>query len=313
MKTLRTVIHEEQFNIVSPEMEKHQKCIDNGPGNVTLMYYLLQYYQLPTTFERTVYTTQSLQSDFLEMAIRHFRSHRERCSGSTYWQINDTYPAISWATLDYYGRWKGAHYVVKRSYSKVISYVEIGADRAARLYVSSDETKPLKLTCKLELIEQGKGELHTECREITAEPLTSSCVVSFKIPEMEELRSRECYLHYEIECDGEVIDSGNRLLERPKKFHFLDPHLIFYVEEWEEEKRKLTEKQFKITVNAQQFARRVGIEFTDTDVILSDNYFDLLPGESKTVWGEEIRSEKEVNQKTLSEEIYLTSNYDVAK
>ena len=313
MKTLRTVIHEEQFNIVSPEMEKHQKCIDNGPGNVTLMYYLLQYYQLPTTFERTVYTTQSLQSDFLEMAIRHFRSHRERCSGSTYWQINDTYPTISWATLDYYGRWKGAHYVVKRSYGKVISYVEIGADRAARLYVSSDETKPLKLTCKLELIEQGKGELHTECREITAEPLTSSCVVSFKIPEMEELRSREGYLHYEIECDGEVIDSGNRLLERPKKFHFLDPHLIFYVEEWEEEKRKLTEKQFKITVNAQQFARRVGIEFTDTDVILSDNYFDLLPGESKTVWVEEIRSEKEVNQKTLSEEIYLTSNYDVAK
>ena len=55
------------------------------------------------------------------------------------------------------------------------------------------------------------------------------------------------------------------------------------------------------------------IEFTDADVILSDNYFDLLPGESKTVWVEEIRSEKEVNQKTLSEEIVLTSNYDVAK
>ena len=73
MKTLRTVIHENQFNIVSPEMEKHQKCIDNGPGNVTLMYYLLQYYQLPATFERTVYATQSLQSDFLEMAIRHFQ------------------------------------------------------------------------------------------------------------------------------------------------------------------------------------------------------------------------------------------------
>ena len=51
----------------------------------------------------------------------------------------------------------------------------------------------------------------------------------------------------------------------------------------------------------------------NTDVILSDNYFDLLPGESKTVWVEEIRSEKEINQKTLSEEIVLTSNYDVAK
>ena len=321
MKTLRTVIHEDQFNIVSPEMEKHQKCIDNGPGNVTLMYYLLQYYQLPATFEQTVYATQSQQSDFLEMAIRHFRSHRERCSGSTYWQINDTYPAISWATLDYYGRWKGAHYVVKRSYGKVISYVETGADRVARLYVSSDETRPLKLTCRLELIEQGKGVLHTECREISAEPLTSTCVAAFKIQEMKELRSRECYLHYEIQCEEEVIDSGNRLLERPKKFHFLDPHLTSYVEETEEQERadegiageNRVKKQFRIIVKAQQFARRVGIEFMDTDVILSDNYFDLLPGESKTVWVEEIRSEKEVNQKTLSEEIVLTSNYDVAK
>ena len=339
MKTLRTVIHEDQLNIVSPEMEKHQKCIDNGPGNVTLMYYLLQYYQLPTTFERTIYVTQSLQSDFLEMAIRHFRSHRERCSGSTYWQINDTYPTISWATLDYYGRWKGAHYVVKRSYGKVISYVETGADRVARLYVSSDETRSLKITCRLELIEQGKEALHTECREVTAEPLTSTCVASFKIPEMKELRSRECYLHYEIQCEGEAIDSGNRLLERPKKFHFLDPHLTVCVEDQvivgegrgkiegriceinTEEKtddktgdvRKLTAKQFKITVKAQQFARRVGIEFVDTDVILSDNYFDLLPGETKTVWIEEIRSGKEVNQKILSEEIVLTSNYDVAK
>ena len=321
MKTLRTVIHENQFNIVSPEMEKHQKCIDNGPGNVTLMYYLLQYYQLPATFERTVYATQSLQSDFLEMAIRHFRSHRERCAGSTYWQINDTYPTISWATLDYYGRWKGAHYVVKRSYGKVISYVETGADRVARLYVSSDETRPLKLTCRLELIEQGKGVLHTECREISAEPLASTCVAAFKIQEMKELHSRECYLHYEIQCEEEVIDSGNRLLERPKKFHFLDPHLTSYVEETEEQERadegktgeSRVKKQFRITVKAQQFARRVAIEFTDADVILSDNYFDLLPGESKTVWVEEIRSEKEVNQKTLSEEIVLTSNYDVAK
>lgn len=246
------------------------------------------------------------------------RSHRERCAGSTYWQINDTYPTISWATLDYYGRWKGAHYVVKRSYGKVISYVETGADRMARLYVSSDETRPLKLTCRLELIEQGKGVLHTECREISAEPLASTCVAAFKIQEMKELHSRECYLHYEIQCEEEVIDSGNRLLERPKKFHFLDPHLTSYVEEQERaDEGKAGEnrvkKQFRITVKAQQFARRVAIEFTDTDVILSDNYFDLLPGESKTVWVEEIRSEKEINQKTLSEEIVLTSNYDVAK
>ena len=299
MKTLKTVIHEDQFNIVSPEMEKHQKCIDNGPGNVTLMYYLLQYYQLPSNFEGMVYATQSLQSDFLEMAIRHFRSHRERCSGSTYWQINDTYPTISWSTLDYYVRWKGAHYVVKRSYGQLISYVEIGEDHRARLYVSSDATMSMPLNYKIELIDQEKGVLHSENRDIVAEPLTSACVTAFRMPEMTEESRRNCYIHYEISRNSEILDSGNRLLERPKKFHFLNPELNYAI------------VGFKIVVSASQFARRVGIEFEDLDVILSDNYFDLLPGEVKTIWVQEVRSHQSASGRRLAESIRLTSNYDI--
>lgn len=44
--------------------------------------------------------------------------------GSTYWQVNDTYLTMSLATIDYYGRWKGAHYIVKRSYQPFIAYAE---------------------------------------------------------------------------------------------------------------------------------------------------------------------------------------------
>lgn len=55
-----------------------------------------------------------------------------------------------------------------------------------------------------------------------------------------------------------------------------------------------------------------GIEFTDADVILSDNYFDLLPGESRTVWVEEIRSGGTMDAKTLAAQIYLRSNYDIS-
>ena len=99
----------------------HQKC---SIGNLTMMHYLLIYYLNPTDFNMLIYTTQCLQGDYQEMAIRHLRSHRERCAGSTYWQVNDTYPTMSWATIDYYGRWKGAHYIVKRSYQPFIAYAE---------------------------------------------------------------------------------------------------------------------------------------------------------------------------------------------
>ena len=74
-KTLETVIDRDQFNIVSPQMEMHQKC---DQGNLTLMHYLLRYYQNPSDFDTLIYATQSLQGDYLDMAIRHLRSHRER-------------------------------------------------------------------------------------------------------------------------------------------------------------------------------------------------------------------------------------------
>ena len=303
MKTLRTVISEDQFNIVSPEMEKHQKCTDNGPGNVTLMYYLLSYYQCPKNFEMNVYTTQSLQADFLEMAVRHFRSHRERCSGSTYWQVNDIYPTISWATIDYYGRWKGAHYVVKRSYGQIISYVEIGEDKTAGLYISSDNTEEVKVTYKIELIEQGKESLYIEQEEITVMPQASVKVTEFKIPELDDLRKRNCYIHYEVNIGDKCVDSANRLLEKPKKFNFVDPELEVTVQE--------EDGKTGITVKSHHFARRVGIDFLKTDVILSDNYFDLLPQESKTVWVEDIRSVENVDIDTLRSEIFIISNYDI--
>ena len=42
-------------------------------------------------------------------------------------------------------------------------------------------------------------------------------------------------------------------------------------------------KDYTITLQSPQLARSVYISFGDLDVESSDNYFDLLPGESATV------------------------------
>src|ERR1700754_2522800 len=34
--------------------------------------------------------------------------------GTLFWQINDTYPVASWASLDYGGQWKLLQYMAKR-------------------------------------------------------------------------------------------------------------------------------------------------------------------------------------------------------
>lgn len=300
-KTLETVIDRDQFNIVSPQMEMHQKC---DQGNLTLMHYLLRYYQNPSDFDTLIYATQSLQGDYLDMAIRHLRSHRERCAGSTYWQINDTYPTLSWATIDYYGRWKGSQYIVKRSYGNVISYVEMDEyTNSAVFYVSGELLRDKEVTVTAQLIDQEEGVLEEREVRLLLPALSSVEAARIRLPERELFADRERYLHYDVCVDGEIVDEGNRLLVAPKQFHFRDPKIQMSVGEKDDMKC--------LTIRSEAFARRVAIDFKDMDVILSDNYFDLQPGQEKTVVIEGIRSGGCPSVEELQNSIQLYSNIDI--
>lgn len=300
-KTLETVIDKDQFNIVSPQMEMHQKC---ALGNLTLMYYLLRYYQNPSDFDTLIYATQSLQGDYLEMAIRHLRSHRERCAGSTYWQINDTYPTLSWATIDYFGRWKGSQYIVKRSYRNVISYAELDEyTNSAIFYVSGELLEEKEVTFTAQLVDQVEGILEERKVRILLPALSSVEAARIRLPERELCSDREKYLHYSVCIDGEIVDEGNRLLSVPKQFRFRDPKLQVIVSEKDGTKY--------LTVRAQAFARRVAVDFQDIDVILSDNYFDLQPGEEKAIRIEEVRSGGSPTVEELQESIQVYSNINI--
>ena len=40
--------------------------------------------------------------------------------GAIYWQLNDIWPVASWASLDYYYRWKALQYYAKRFFAPVM-------------------------------------------------------------------------------------------------------------------------------------------------------------------------------------------------
>ena len=71
--------------------------------------------------------------------------------------------------------------------------------------------------------------------------------------------------------------------------------------------------KIQITVTAQEFARRVGLEFKEDDVIFSDNFFNLLPGESRVITVEEVRSAGTVDAKTVEEDLIVWSNYRIGR
>ena len=113
LKTVESFTEEKDRNIFSRVMENHQK---NPAANGKILYYLSENFRYPENFRKLLYVSQILQGMAMKYGVDHWRRHRGRCMGTLYWQINDNWPVASWASIDYFGRWKALHYMAKKFY-----------------------------------------------------------------------------------------------------------------------------------------------------------------------------------------------------
>ena len=119
METVRSFTEEEDRNIFSYVMEMHQR---NSGANGKILQYLSATYRYPTSFETLLYASQLLQADAIRYGVEHLRRNRDknRCMGAVYWQLNDIWPVASWASIDWYNRWKALHYAAVRFFAPVL-------------------------------------------------------------------------------------------------------------------------------------------------------------------------------------------------
>jgi beta-mannosidase len=128
------------WNLGSPMMDHHQKCF---VGNARILYYMAQHFRLPMDFESIIYLSQIQHAEAMRVGVEHWRRERARCSGALYWQLNDCWPVSSWASIDYFGRWKALHYVSRRFYAPVLLACSV---EAGGVEVSVTNDRPAALT-----------------------------------------------------------------------------------------------------------------------------------------------------------------------
>ncbi|MDY6314205.1 MAG: hypothetical protein SPL89_03410 [Clostridia bacterium] len=104
-------------NIFSRTMEMHQRCVG---ANKKILTYLADTFKYPGDFGTLLYASQLLQAEAMRYCVEHLRRNRGRCMGALYWQLNDIWPVASWASIDYYGRYKALQYAAKRFFAPVI-------------------------------------------------------------------------------------------------------------------------------------------------------------------------------------------------
>ncbi len=273
LKTVQSFANPEECNPFSPVMEAHQK---DPSGNAKILYYISQSFRYPRDFDSLLYVSQLAQAEGIRCGVEHLRRLRGRCMGTVYWQLNDCWPAPSWSSIDYFGRWKVLQYEARRFYAPVlVSALEKGTKVA--LSVTNDTGNSVSGILSWELRTQ-EGEKKTAGSLKITVPAFASRQCSeadFEKYLPTEKDRRSSYLRYGLASGGKPAGGGTVLFVPPKYFSFTNPHLrVSAVEE---------KDRFLVKISAQAFARFVELDLKDADAVFSDNYFDLSAGEEREI------------------------------
>jgi len=291
-------------SLFNPILLVHQK---HPIGNELISEYMERDYPVPSSFGDFIYVSQLLQARGMRMAFEAHRRAMPRTMGTLYWQLNDTWPVVSWSGRDYFGGWKALHYAARDAFAPILLSPFLNGD-TVEVWGVSDLLEPVEGTLILKLLSFRGMTLWEAPVSATLSPGTSRLLWSMP---MEELLQGS--------NPADVVLAANLDGQREALFYFLPPKgLALEVPaiqmEWEQ-----GEGEILLTLSSDVLAKDVYLIARNTEEVegpatgaphppipfFSDNFFDLLPGQIKTVritTGETLENlQRRIQLRTLAE------------
>lgn len=263
-------------NIFSRVMERHQR---NQAANGKILSYLSQTFRYPNSFDDLLYASQLMQAEAIRYGVEHWRRNRGRCMGAIIWQLNDIWPVASWASIDYYGRWKALHYAAKRFFAPVMISAEEEGELSQNPKINEYHPAPLEKSFRLnvcnETLRDVTGEvvwaLRTPDGAIVRQNQQTLTIPAMSAKWLDKVDCADAsltghYVSFAFVVDDVAVSEGTCIFCAPKHFEFVDPRLTV-------ETRGDT-----IIVTSHAYAKQVWLESEDADLLLDDNAFDMNPG-----------------------------------
>ncbi|WP_260923265.1 beta-mannosidase [Novosphingobium sp. 9] len=270
MATINDFAGKGPFTPDSPVMKAHQKFLA-GEGNARLQFYLDARLRPAKDFADFVYLTQVNQMQAIELAARHHRACEPVTMGSLYWQLNDVWPSISWASIDHYGRWKLLQYAAKRFFAPQIVTAE-HKDASTHVTLVSDAVSPVAAQWSLTGYAMDGTKLGQAGGDVTLAPTTAT--TGADVPDAQVFgtaASNASYAVAELTVGGKLVSRQIVERELPKAMAYPVPQVAVT---WDGD---------TVTLRAAKLARAVMLDFGSVDAHAADNGFDLLPGESRSI------------------------------
>ena len=263
----------EDWDIRSEVMMSHQRGGDHANGLIET--YLLNEYKKPRDFRAFLYMNHVLQGDAIKTAIESHRRQMPYNMGTLFWQHNDCWPVASWASRDYYGRWKAQHYYVRKAYDDIlISPVVEGDD--LKVYAVSDRLENTSGRLQLQVCQFDGTVVHHWGKSVGISGNDSRVCFSAPLAKLLEGANRgTVYVRVDYTDKSGRVYHNNYYLGKQKDMDYPKVDLQTEV--------RSIEGGYEVTVSADKFARAVCLSVADNESVYSDNYFDVQPKSSVQV------------------------------
>lgn len=276
LKSVKQFTLPDDRNIFSRVMERHQR---NQAANGKILSYLSQTFRYPNSFDDLLYASQLMQAEAIRYGVEHWRRNRGRCMGAIIWQLNDIWPVASWASIDYYGRWKALHYAAKRFFAPVMISAEEEGELSQNPKINEYHPAPLEKSFRLnvcnETLRDVTGEvvwaLRTPDGAIVRQNQQTLTIPAMSAKWLDKVDCADAsltghYISFAFVVDDVALSEGTCIFCAPKHFEFVDPRLT------------LETRGDTLVVTSHAYAKQVWLESEDADLLLDDNAFDMNPG-----------------------------------
>ena len=207
---------------------------------------------------------------------------------------NDIWPTGTWSVVDYYLQPKAAYYTLKREYAPVRGMIVPDGEGRYFAYIVNDTVREIEAVTMIGGAELGGVYRKAQKLRVVLQP----CSV---LP-LGEVSAQGDVLYLDVTAEGQTQTA--HIFTKPfKELAFASDYTVRVSES--ERRGDVYVTQAAVTAN--QFVRMAHIE-ADGDIVLSDDWFDVLPGRTK---GIELISEKPLKNVTVSDYTkYTVKHYD---
>ncbi|MFW5713411.1 MAG: beta-mannosidase, partial [Brevefilum sp.] len=271
LKTIATYASEDHWNLTDYMIEHHQR---SHYASALFMGQMAMHFMMPMDFPSLVYLTMVLQAEGIRYGVEHWRRNNHRVSGTLYWQLNDCWPVASWSSLDYFGRWKALHYASRKFYTPLLMSIEDDqASAQMRVHLTNDMRVGWDGLIRLALMRLNGDLLEEDEIKASIDPLSSELIIEEKFQSLSLDEKRETVFIAHLMKDNQLQSTQLATFVPNKHLQLVDPRLKAYLLEGDGDK-------IIIELKADYLARFVELSLDEADVVFSDNYFDVIPGQT---------------------------------